>query len=186
MKSNSSFSQFPGTVTIDLNLPVEFLAKTKAPNCAKVTNTKDNPQGQSDEADMSRTSRRHALYENAARPVVNFYSKVERLIKVDATSGNKEAVWEAVRKMTASLEFPVKKHDDPIILFDFGESRARGRTSAYSEHVNNDRRTDKELGGQTKRQTYGTYGTRRSPNEQNSDGVLMRQSVAIHTRKCEK
>jgi hypothetical protein len=106
-------NQFPGTVSIDLCLPLDCLATIKSYVCPTTS------EGQSDEMDVSRTSRRHALHENASRPFVKFFSQAQRLITVDASSGDKEAIWEAVRKLTADLQFPVKKHDDPVILFNF-------------------------------------------------------------------
>ncbi|XP_062503839.1 uncharacterized protein LOC134180674 [Corticium candelabrum] len=116
---NEFEAKFPGTVTVELHLPVEYLAKTKSLFHPRLTNTKDSPGGQSDEADMSRTSRRHALYEKAANSFVKYFSQAERLIEVDASSGDKVAIWEAVRKLMSSLRFSAKIHDHVLVLFNF-------------------------------------------------------------------
>ncbi|XP_065844869.1 uncharacterized protein [Oscarella lobularis] len=108
---------FPGTIALELELPFAIFFRNLT---AHLNNANDPSSGaQTDEADAGKTQRRHALHENAARPFVAYYRKANRLVTIDARSGDTDSVWEAARHFIAERELPVKKHDDTVVFFNF-------------------------------------------------------------------
>jgi len=49
--------------------------------------------GINDEADSASTKKRHALYEEALKPVQKYFRESDRLVEVDVSSMSHERIW---------------------------------------------------------------------------------------------
>ncbi|XP_063685402.1 uncharacterized protein LOC134819394 [Bolinopsis microptera] len=75
------------------------------------------PGGINDEADSAVTKKRHALYEEALKPVQKYFRESDRLVEVDVSSMSHERIWFKVVRMFASFDLSERKNNNLIVIF---------------------------------------------------------------------
>ncbi|KAK7099513.1 uncharacterized protein [Littorina saxatilis] len=79
----------------------------------------EKPRVQSDEADSSRTRRRITLFENNVQPFIDYFQQSERLVSLDVTGAQLEAVWAKLCEVFAGLNVHSLSHVNYILVFIF-------------------------------------------------------------------
>lgn len=84
------------------------------------------PGGINDEADSAATKRRHAYFEEALKPVKNYFKQSDRLIEVDVSSMSHERIWYKVVGMFASFDLSTRQNNNLIIIFTTDADSVQG------------------------------------------------------------
>ena len=75
----------------------------------------------SDEIDMSRTERRFNVYSNSVEEFITYFSNKGKILGVDTSAGDLEAVWESIRDYVheAGVASP-RSGVEQVVLFQLG------------------------------------------------------------------
>lgn len=90
-------------------------ACVKAPSSGQ----SDDKGGNSDEMDTSRTQRRFNIYENSVKEFLAYFESDEKVLTVDTSCGDSDAVWEGVRNFIAiesEIALPCRGLDQVVLL----------------------------------------------------------------------
>ncbi|KAL5267889.1 hypothetical protein ACHWQZ_G004817 [Mnemiopsis leidyi] len=95
----------------NLNKQLDSTAQLKTPDGCTA------PGGINDEADSASTKKRHALYEEALKPVQKYFRESDRLVEVDVSSMSHERIWFKVVRMFASFDLSERQNNNLIVIF---------------------------------------------------------------------
>ncbi|BFZ15897.1 hypothetical protein BsWGS_18935 [Bradybaena similaris] len=118
-------SQFEEKYTISFSLYFSLNINNKSKNSKKVEevvkeeNTEDKGGFQSDEVDLSRTKKRASMFENSVRSFLQYFDKSERLVTVDVSCRNADAVLSRLSDFFGGLGFQNLKPMNSVVVFIF-------------------------------------------------------------------
>ncbi|PIK36433.1 hypothetical protein BSL78_26738 [Apostichopus japonicus] len=113
--------QFPDCFALNLSIPEQKAVKEVQAHGAKHPD-KMKEGGQSDEADSTRTQRRHAIYAQSVKGSLNFFKERNRLVVVDVSCGIGDLIWHRVSDFFGQdLELVPDKTVNTVIVFAFGK-----------------------------------------------------------------
>ena len=120
--------QFPCAFALNLTLSKETLLKniknSHSPACSKPPSKdpRDASSDQGDEMDTSRTKRRFALYEQSVKDFLHYFSLEDRIVRVDTSAAQVQAIWEAMMDFfAAEMDFSANRVINTVVLFTFGK-----------------------------------------------------------------
>eukprot|EP00128_Syssomonas_multiformis_P014702 Colp12_sorted_trinity150504_noHs@13313 len=118
----AKFEEQNGRVLFGINLyyPQDALEASMLKDKKEDKKKKEGEETQaSDEADKGKMLRRYLAYQTAARPFVNYFSNLQRMVTVDVSRAPPKVVWEHVRDYLNSLEFNHEDKMNTVIIFAF-------------------------------------------------------------------
>ncbi|KAJ8299558.1 hypothetical protein KUTeg_023618 [Tegillarca granosa] len=92
-------TMYPVSFAIHLSIPPDKYEKKKRAQCAQIqTEQKKQNEAttQSDEVDTSRTSKRFTLHHNSLKHFLDYFSKHDKLVTLDVSSGDEDLIWERI------------------------------------------------------------------------------------------
>ncbi|VDI44635.1 uncharacterized protein LOC143082517 [Mytilus galloprovincialis] len=116
--------KYPVSFAFYMLISQEKFVKKAVAECAKhPTATPKGKEGaaQTDEADVTRTSKRATLFTNAVKPFIDLFTKTGRLATLDMSTGNADDLWEKVVEFFSELNISFTRKIDNVILFTFTE-----------------------------------------------------------------
>lgn len=113
--------KYPISFAFYMSIPKEKFVKKAETECAKHPTTTKPKEGkaQTDEADISRTSKRATLFSNAVTPFIDFFAKTSRLATLDISSGSADDLWVKVVEFFSELDIKFMRKVDNVLLFTF-------------------------------------------------------------------
>ncbi|XP_071852563.1 uncharacterized protein [Apostichopus japonicus] len=113
--------KFPDCFALNLSIPEQKAVKEVQAHGAKHPD-KMKEGGQSDEADSTRTQRRHAIYAQSVKGSLNFFKERNRLVVVDVSCGIGDLIWHRVSDFFGQdLELVPDKTVNTVIVFAFDD-----------------------------------------------------------------
>ncbi|KAJ8051088.1 putative UMP-CMP kinase 2 [Holothuria leucospilota] len=113
--------KYPDCFALNLSIPEQKVVKEVMAHGAKHPD-KMKEGGQSDEADSTRTQRRHAIYAQSVKGSLNFFKERNRLVIVDVSCGVADVIWNRVSDFFGhELEVTPRKTVNTVIVFSFDE-----------------------------------------------------------------
>ena len=110
-------------LALDQDHLIQNINQTHACTKSPVNGPKDD-KGNSDEMDTSRTQRRFNIYINSVKEFLQYFEKDGKLLTVDTSCGNFDAIWDSVSNYVVESELatPVKGLEQ-VVLFKMSTSQ---------------------------------------------------------------
>lgn len=119
-------SNYPISFAFYMSLPKDKFVKKAEAECAKhptaTPKQKEGAPKQTDEADISRTSKRATLFSNQVKPFIDYFEKSGRLASLDISKGAADDLWEKVTQFFTELDINIARKVDNVILFTFSNA----------------------------------------------------------------
>lgn len=114
----------------NLNKQLDNAAQLKTPDGVTA------PGGINDEADSAATKRRHKYFEEALKPVNNYFRGSDRLIEVDVSAVSRERAWFKIVRMLASFDLSERQNNNLIVIFIVDRTPVQGLIDANVRVIN--------------------------------------------------
>lgn len=111
--------KYPISFSVYFSLNMNNSSKSPKPEEVKEENEEADGGFQSDEADLSRTKRRASMFENSVRSFLEYFQKSERLMTVDVSCRNADAISSRVCDLFSKLHLQNEKMVNTVLVFTF-------------------------------------------------------------------
>ncbi|KAK3698364.1 hypothetical protein RRG08_022925 [Elysia crispata] len=108
-------------ISFSLYFSLNMNSNGKSPKPEEVKEEKEETDGgfQSDEVDLSRTKRRASMFENSVRSFLEYFEQSERLMTVDVSCRNADAISSRVCELFSKLSLQNEKMVNTVLVFTF-------------------------------------------------------------------
>ncbi|GFN78751.1 adenylate kinase/ump-cmp kinase family and p-loop containing nucleoside triphosphate hydrolase domain-containing protein [Plakobranchus ocellatus] len=111
--------KYPISFSLYFSLKMNSNGKSPKPEEVKEDNEETDGGFQSDEVDLSRTKRRASMFENSVRSFLEYFEQSERLMTVDVSCRNADAISSRVCELFSKLNLRNQKMVNTVFVFTF-------------------------------------------------------------------